>query len=190
MGSEPRLRVLPDTELPEQARTVVERWNLNLHRVLAHSPGMLADWLQWAERVLRDNSLDERDRELVILRVAVRWRSDYEWGMHASLALRIGMSDTDLRAVAEGPECRHWNAWETTLLAATDQVLDRRPVDDALWSKLAETWSSRQLVDFMMTVAEFSLVAMMLTNFRIPLENRPGLPRLADYLVASQGTTA
>jgi hypothetical protein len=34
----------------------------------------------------------------------------------------------------------------------------------------------------MMTIAEFSLVAMMLTTFRVPLEDRPNLPRLADYL--------
>lgn len=182
MGREARLRILPDAELEGPAREIVARWNLNLHRVLAHSPEMLSDWLPWAERVLRGNSLDERAREIVILRVAARWQSDYEWGMHASLARRIGMSEADLHAVVAGPDDPHWSAREATLLAATDQVLDRRPVDDRLWGVLAETYSSRQLVDFMMTIAEFSLVAMMLTSFRIPLEDRPGLPRLADYM--------
>lgn len=177
----PRLRILADSELAPRAAKVVESWNMNLHRTLAHSPDMLADWLPWAERVLRGNSLSERHRELVILRVAVAWQSDYEWGLHAIIARRVGMQDADLKAVACGPDDRHWDTFEAALLRATDQVLDRKPVDDALWEVLAASFTSQQLVDFMMTIAEFSLVAMMLTTFRIPLENRPNLPRLHEF---------
>jgi alkylhydroperoxidase family enzyme len=139
----PRLRVLPDGEVPIPARKIIESWNLNLHRVLAHSPEMLADWLPWAERVLRNNSLSERDREIVILRVAVKWRSDYEWGLHALVARRIGMTEADLKAVAAGPADPHWAAWEAALLEATDQVLDRKPIDDELWTILARACTSQ-----------------------------------------------
>jgi alkylhydroperoxidase/carboxymuconolactone decarboxylase family protein YurZ len=72
---------LGDDELAPRARKISESWNMNLHRTLAHSPDMLADRLPWAERVLRQNSLSERHREIVILRVAVAWQSDYEWGL-------------------------------------------------------------------------------------------------------------
>jgi 4-carboxymuconolactone decarboxylase len=184
----PRLRALPDDEIAPRAKPIIESWNLNLHRTLAHSPDMLADWLPWAERVLRGNSLSERDREIVILRVAVQWRSDYEWGLHALLARRIGMTEADLKAVAAGPADPHWAAFEATLLEATDQVLDRQPIDDALWTILSRAYSGQQLVDLMMTIAEFSLVAMMLTTFRIPLESRPNLPHLADYMPRTTST--
>jgi alkylhydroperoxidase family enzyme len=93
------------------------------------------------------------------------------------------MSEADLAAIVGGPDDRHWDGFEAALLCATDQVLDRKPVDDRLWAMLAGQFTSQQLVDFMMTIAEFSLAAMMLTTFRIPLENRPNLPRLHDYLL-------
>lgn len=182
MGRKPRLRILADDELTGPARSVVERWNLNLHRILANSPDMLADWLPFAERVLRGNSMDERQREIVILRVAVSWGSAYEWAMHGRLARRIGMSEDDLHAAVAGPASPHWTPHEANLLRATDSVLARRQIDDALWDQLAAELTSQQLVDFLMTIAEFSLVAIMLTNLRIPLEDQPDLPRLADYL--------
>jgi alkylhydroperoxidase family enzyme len=178
----PRLKVLSDTELRGPAKDVVKAWNMNLHRTLAHSPEMLGLWLPWAEKVLRGNSLPERDREIVILRVAVAWRSNYEWGLHAALSIGIGMTEEDLQAVAKGPASFHWNDRERALLRATDEVLDRKPVSDAVWSDLEKIYTSEQLIDFMMTIAEFSLVAMMLTTLRITLEDRPNLRQLADYL--------
>jgi 4-carboxymuconolactone decarboxylase len=178
----PRLKILSDAELEPPAGEIVSRWNMNLHRTLAHSPEMLGRWLPWAEQVLRSNSLPERDREIVILRVAVAWRSNYEWGLHAILAKNLGMTEQDLKAIVTGAGDPHWTPLESVLLAATDEVLDRKPVGDRLWETLAGHYSPKQLVDFMMTIAEFSLVAMMLTTLRIPLEDRPNLPQLQDYL--------
>jgi alkylhydroperoxidase family enzyme len=155
---------------------------MNLHRTIAHDPEMLGMWLPWAEQVLRQNNMPERDREIVILRVAVRWNSDYEWGLHANLALSIGMTEEDLRAVARGPSDAYWSPFEAALLRATDEVLDRQPISDANWAVLAGTYPPDQLIDLMMTIGEFSLVAMMLTSLRIPLEDRPGLRSLASYL--------
>jgi 4-carboxymuconolactone decarboxylase len=182
VSNEPRLAALTDAELQGPAIDVIKNWNLNLHRTLAHSPEMLGLWLPWAEQVLRKNSLPERDRELVILRVAIAWNSNYEWGLHAVLALNIGMTQDDLHAIARGSSDSHWDTGESALLAATDEVLDRKPISDQLWTVLASRYTPRQLIDYMMTIAEFSLVAMILTTLRIPLENRPGLPQIADYL--------
>lgn len=178
----PRLPVLADSELRGPAIAVVEAWNMNLHRTIAHSPDMLAAWLPWAEQVLRRNTLPERDREIVILRVAVRWNSNYEWAQHCNLAISIGMTEADLHAVAKGPTDPHWTPLEAALLRASDEVLERQPISDANWATLIASYSEAQLVDLMMTLGEFSLVAMMLTSFRIPMEDRPGLRALADYL--------
>jgi alkylhydroperoxidase family enzyme len=150
----PRLKVLSDSELEGPAVPAVKDWNMNLHRTIAHSPEMLATWLPWAIQVLRGNSLPERDRELIILRVAVGWASDYEWGQHAGLALQIGMTETDLRAIVSGPSDEHWSSFEATLLRATDDVLYRQPIADDNWAVLAERYSSKQLVDLMMTIGD------------------------------------
>jgi 4-carboxymuconolactone decarboxylase len=143
---------------------------------------MLGRWLPWAVEVLQYNSLPERDREIVILRVAVRWNSDYEWGQHAGLAISIGMTEADLKAVARGPRDPSWSEFEAALLTATDSVLHRRPIAEKEWALLAEHYSPKQLIDLLMTIGEFSLVAMMLTSLRIPLEDRPALRSLAPYL--------
>jgi alkylhydroperoxidase family enzyme len=187
MSNPPRLPVLTDSELTGPAVQVVKDWNMNLHRTLAHSPDMLGRWLPWAVEVLQYNSLPERDREIVILRVAVRWNSDYEWGQHAGLAVSIGMTEADLEAVARGPGAPSWSEVDAALLTATDSILDRCPIGDKEWVVLAEHYSPKQLVDLLMTIGEFSLVAMMLTSLRIPLEDRPGLRSLAPYLTEEAG---
>lgn len=178
MTEPPRLPPLSPQEASASVQDILRAWPYNLHKTLAHSPDMMTAWMGFAEHVLRNSSLTERDREIVILRIAWNTRSTYEWGMHAMVARRVGMNDADLAAAVEGPEAARWNGHERALVQAVDEIMAGWQVTDETWAALSETYTPEQLVDLMMLIGEFLLVALTLNALRITPE--PGLDGLPD----------
>ena len=92
---QPRITPLSDAALtPEQrealSRAVVPgRPPLNIFRTLAHAPDALTPFLTWGSYILsKKNSLNARQREIVILRIGYLCRSGYEWTQHVEIGLR------------------------------------------------------------------------------------------------------
>lgn len=166
----PRLPALGDAGLDPDVRDIIARWPYRLHRTLAHSPATLKAWLPYAEHILRDNRLPERDRELAILRVAWNTRSAYEWGLHVRLARSIGFSDADITAVVAGPEAAHFTALESALVRGVDEIMRDWEVGAATWKVLAEGYGPDQQIDYLFVVCQFVLVAVTLKSLRIPVE--------------------
>ena len=57
-------------------------------------------WLFFASRMMPFGKLPATVREKLILRVAWNCRSRYEWGQHAEIALRVGVTDKEIAAIA------------------------------------------------------------------------------------------
>lgn len=170
-----RLRGLADDEIGPTAREALGAWwpPFNLHRVLAHNPETLGSWIGFGTHILRGNTLGERLRELVILRIAWNARCAYEWGQHAGLSARLGIPEEDIARVTEGPAAPGWTTLESALLAGVDGLMRSTSVSDETYATLAAELSERQLIDFVFLVGEFVLVAMTLNLFRV--EPDPGL---------------
>src|SRR5690606_22037398 len=58
-------------------------------------------WLHFAGRLMPGGRLPRRDTELVILRVASRAGSEYEWTQHAAMGRRAGLTDAQVEALRE-----------------------------------------------------------------------------------------
>lgn len=168
--SGPRLSVLGDGELAEELRPVLAAWPYRLHRTLAHSPESLLKWMPWAEHILLGNRLSPRDREIVILRVAWNARCAYEWGMHAMVARRVGMTEADLAAVVEGPASPHWRKEEAALVRAVDELMAENRISDPTWATLAAQHPPAALVDFVYLAGQFQTIAWILNGLAIAPE--------------------
>lgn len=178
----PRLTPIPMAELSAEVREAIREWPLNLHRCLAHSPQTLTRWMTFAVQILRENSLPVRDREIVVLRIAWVRQSEYEWVRHGRIARNAGMSGEDIRAVTLGAGDSAWAPHEAALIEAVDEVLAANDIPDATWRVLAEHYSEQQLVDLVMLIGEFMLVAMAVGALRIPLDDDVRhIPRLSEY---------
>ena len=75
--------------------------NINLHRLLVHSPFAAKAWQPFAHFVRHESRLDPRLRELAILQVGYLERSAYEYSHHLKIGRDYGVSDDDIRAIAE-----------------------------------------------------------------------------------------
>jgi AhpD family alkylhydroperoxidase len=119
--------------------------------------------------------LRRRETELVILRVAHRRGCSYEFEHHRHLGAKAGVTAADLDAVTgeATPSLPGWTARERAILAAVDQLLDDHDVDDATWSRLAGELDERELIELVMLVGHYDMLATTIATLRI----EPDRPR-------------
>lgn len=203
----PRLPPIPAEEWDEEARAMLRGRIKNADRylidgpdaprmpnvlgVLAHHRELASAWLGYNGELLDRPALDPRHRELLILRVAWRTRSKYEWTQHVLLGQRYGLTDEQIRAIAggwgilDGGENDVWTPLDRLLLAATDDLFDKYRIGDATWAALAEALDARQLLEVLFVVGSYLCVAMVFNS--VDLELDPEMdPSLVPKLFATE----
>jgi alkylhydroperoxidase family enzyme len=142
----------------------------NVVATLMHHPKLAGPWLTYNNVLLAAPSIDPRLRELIILRVAWRARSPYEWLQHVRMAKQLGVTAEEIQAIAGLSSDARWTPLEGDLLAATDQLLDRYVIDDATWTRLAEQLDRRQLMELVFIVGSYTCLAMAFNSFGLELD--------------------
>lgn len=142
----------------------------NVHATMGNHPKLARDWLTFATYVLRDNSLPPRDREILILRIGWLCHAEYEWAQHKRIGKRAGLTDDDMKRIAEGPQAPGLDEHDSLLLKAADELHDDAFITDATWNGLAKTYDTRQMMDLVFTVGEYNLVSMALNSFGVQLD--------------------
>ena len=85
---------------PAELRDRLQRLgNLNVTRMMSHSPALMVAYSKLGSHLLLKGTLDPVLREAVILRVGQLCGSDYEWHQHVSVARAIGMPEELLAAI-------------------------------------------------------------------------------------------
>lgn len=144
---------------------------LNALGVLAHHPELTEAYHHLIGHVLFATTLSVRQRELIILRVAHRREAAYEWAQHAFLAGEVGIGSDEVERVRSGPEAEGWDAVESALLAATDELLSDARIGDATYSALTGELTTQQIMDVVFTVGAYDVLAMALRTFEVDLDD-------------------
>jgi alkylhydroperoxidase family enzyme len=143
---------------------------LNIFRTLAHHPKLLKRWLVFGGHVLGKSTLPPRERELAILRIGWRCRSEYEWGQHAAIGRACGLSDEEVRRTTEAATAPGWSAFDAAIVRAVDELHDDAFLSDTSWSALSAKWSTEQILDFVFAVGQYNLVSMALNSLGVQLD--------------------
>jgi AhpD family alkylhydroperoxidase len=141
----------------------------NVLATLMHHPALAGPFLAYNQVLLQSPALDARHRELMILRVAWRTRSRYEWVQHARLAARLGITDDEIAAIADGAPLE-WAPLERALLDATDELVDGYCVADSTWQRLAEHLDDAQLMELVFVVGTYVGLAMAFNSFGLQID--------------------
>jgi alkylhydroperoxidase family enzyme len=137
---------------------------------LMYHPRLAGKFLAYNALLLRDQVLDDRQRELMVLRVAWRTRSQYEWVQHVRLSQRYGITADEVDAIGVGADAPGWTALEADLLRATDQLLDSYRIDDEVWARLATELDETALVEMLYVVGTYTNLAMVFNGLGIELD--------------------
>lgn len=139
----------------------------NILGAFVNHPALTKEFLKFNVHLLFNSTLSPRLRELAILRVAHRTGSAYEWAQHVKMGRREGLTDDDIAGVQRGDAA---DAFDRTVLAAVDELLESYELSDATWAALAERFDKHQRMDFVFTIGCYVTVAMALKTFGVELE--------------------
>lgn len=124
--------------------------------------------------------LPARDRELVILRVAVRAACDYEYRQHIAIALDNGVTRAEITALAKREPGTRWSTADHCLIRFADALIDGFEVSEDLWQQATEWYSDDQLMELTMLIGFYRMLAGLMNSAGIPLETRSG-PAANDH---------
>lgn len=139
---------------------------------LGRSRRMFWGWLHFAGTLMPGGRLGRRRTELVILRVAHRCSSTYEWTQHAGLARRAGLSADEIEAVRE--DAAVWTASEALLLAVTDELLAHDDLCDDTWTRLRAAFDEPTCIELLMLIGHYRMLATTLSTLRVQ-PDRPSM---------------
>ncbi|WP_027365653.1 carboxymuconolactone decarboxylase family protein [Desulfotruncus alcoholivorax] len=171
----PRLPVLPLEQMPEKTRNMITGGKsglsgLNINKMIAHAENSARHFMRLGNSLLTQAELDERVRELVILRIATLCRSYYEWYQHEILARKVGVPEEQIAAVKEGPDSPVFNALEKAALRYTEEVTLNVKSSDETFNEVAKHLNHRELVELTLTIGFYNLVARFLENTEVQIE--------------------
>jgi len=144
--------------------------DLSVVAFFAHHPELAEKFLAWNHYMnSKACQLDRVTREMVILRVAIRKRSTYEWAQHIRAARAAGISDDVIDAIASGTATGR----PGLLARAVDELTDDSALSDETYGELSKELDERQLISLIFLIGTYSMLSTVLGTFRVALD--PGL---------------
>lgn len=176
MTSTPESRIAPaEAPWPESVQARFQRLTpLRLFRVLARDERLFARFVDGG--LLDRGHLSLRERELAILTVCVRCRSEYEWGVHVHFfAAKVGFSDAEIAATLQPFAAGAWSGRDALIVRLCDALQDRCDIAQEFWSELRASFSEMALLELLLLIGKYRQVCI-LTN-ALALEPEQDAPR-------------
>jgi 4-carboxymuconolactone decarboxylase len=112
---------------------------------------------------------DERSREIAILVIAGAARSNIEWHSHTVLGRAAGLSDEEISSILNGREAATFDAKERLMWRVTRALVHERDLDDDLFAEAEEVFGRLFLMDLVILVGFYEMLARHLRVWRTPL---------------------
>jgi 4-carboxymuconolactone decarboxylase len=165
-----RVAALPPEDFSDEQKELVGDWStLNFSRVLVQHPSAYRVFLPYIDKTIRGSNLPPREREILITRTLALSGDVYEAHHHVAIALKSGMTQAEIDSVRAG-RTADFAEFERNLVQAADELMRQHQISDQTWRNLAERYSQQQLMEIVLLVGCYSVMAMMTLSFGIELE--------------------
>ena len=158
----------------QEAQIIAARGRISdLYQVLLNSPPIAHGWEQMLSAVRNKSSLPADLRELVIVRVAVLNKADFEYQAHVPIALREGATQSMIDAVTNAaylapmPSSAGLTGAQQVALLLTDSMTRDIVVPDSLFAEVKKHFDAQGQIDLVGTIAAYNMVSRFLTAFHI-----------------------
>lgn len=166
------LRTLaPDDARHPQSRTEGRPKALNILGTIAHHPGLAKGWFPFNAHVTRNTTLDQRQRELLVLRTAVLRDSEYEFEQHVFVGRDVGITDEEFERVKAGPDAPGWGELDELLVRSVDELVVGGAITRPTWDGLMRHFDAQQVLDVIFTVGAYEILAWMIASFEVPIDD-------------------
>lgn len=182
--SKPRISPLPEAQWTDEHKQRIVKFLPigarpgNSFRTLLNVPELVDHTMTFHNYITQDSSLSPRVRELLILRTAWLHGSDVIWRERVPFARKAGLTNEDIRKIAQGPAAAGWDPFEANLLRMADQLFRNSFVNDAVFNTMAAHYDTCNLMDAGMTVADFASLALLYNTLGVQPDDAPAADRM------------
>ena len=147
---------------------------------LLRSPELMSRLQKTGEYLRFYNSVGQKLTEFVILLTARRWTQQYEYDVHAPLALKAGVKPELVRAITEGRRPTGMAADEEAAYDFCTELHQNHSVSDATYARAISMFGEQGVVDMSGLVGYYTTLAMIMNVARTPIEGGKN-PPLAPF---------
>ena len=167
----PRFDPLPEDAWDDVLKAVTATTGpLNVFTTLGRHPELFRAWIGLGSMLLMNGTLSDRDRELAILRTAHLRSCGYEWEHHSGLALLAGLTEAEVGALRLDSDAHDWADDDRMVLTAADELHASGTLSDATWTELATRFGEHELIELVMLIGHYHMVAFTLNALRVQNE--------------------
>jgi 4-carboxymuconolactone decarboxylase len=135
---------------------------------LLRSPELMGRIGKVGEYLRFESTLDERIRELVTCFTARHVSNQFEWLMHAPLALKAGVAQATLDAIAAGRRPHALPADEATVLDFAAELLQHQGVSETTYQEALALLGEQGVVELSSLIGYFVMVCWVMNVTRTP----------------------
>ena len=135
-------------------------------------PALLRTWAPLRAHIVHDNALGEERLEIVILRIATRLGSNYEWTHHVYRASKLGLDADRIASIAGDPS--EMAGEDRLVVHAVDALVDDTKLGPALLAELAGLVGTEGVLDLMATVGFYKVLGCIAETFDVQPTELPG----------------
>jgi len=145
---------------------------------LLRSPEFMSRLQKTGEYLRYQSSLGPRLNEFVILLTAREWTQQYEYSVHAPLAVKAGLKPEIVAAITQGRRPGGMAADEEIVYDFCAELREHRSVTDATYARAVERFGEQGVIDMTGVVGYYSMLAMIMSVARTPVDagTPPPLP--------------
>ena len=136
--------------------------------LLLHSPAIAEAWLEQVTAVRWKTTLDGKIRELVIIRIAILARANYDRKAHESVyAPKAGLTREQIAAIGDWNNSKLFTGDQRAALAYTDAMTIDIHVPDTTQEELQRHFNERQIVELTVLIGTYNMHARVFQALEI-----------------------
>jgi alkylhydroperoxidase family enzyme len=155
--------------------------DINLTRIMFHNPELARVTGEHAMYIRNRSKLDPRLREMAIIQVGYVARSPYEYSHHVKIGFDFGVSEADIRAIADDTEGRptSLDPLAKAVLQAARELATEIKLSDATFAILQQHLDTPRLLELFDAICSYCGTVRMLAALQIDVEDeyRPYLDK-------------
>lgn len=166
-----RVKLLKQADLPEEYQYLLDEdamGEINLLCAMGNNPDILQSYMRYGTTLWKSSGLDPDDLERCILTVARTIDAEYEWQQHVPIARDLGVTTTDIQAIAE-ERFDHFDERRAALLQYVQAVANGN-VDSETYDALTEYFEDDTIVGVTQLATHYLATAAFVDALNIPLD--------------------
>ncbi|MCC6067997.1 carboxymuconolactone decarboxylase family protein [Ferrovum sp. PN-J185] len=148
---------------------------------LLYSPQLMNEARSMGDYLRYHSAIGNTLSELTILVTSRFWTQDYEWYVHAPIALKKGISASTIEAIRQGQIPTNMNTEEQLVYQFTVELLNNKQVSNTTYSAIEKHFGKKGAVDLAGIVGYYSFLALEMNMAQYPLpKDGVSLPRFPE----------